>query len=139
MTDRDRLIELFSPFADGTYNSSGIIIDGTKVDDVVDAIIADGWFRPPCKVGQTVYPLNADPRFKAFIERIETNANGLQFEWVQYDVGVDCTEIWDAEIFDIEDIGKTVFLNETEYLIAKGVITKEEAEAELRKRSEDNG
>ena len=37
MTDRDRLINLFSPFADGTYNSSGIIIDGTKVDDVVDS------------------------------------------------------------------------------------------------------
>ena len=72
----------------------------------------------PCLVGDTVYPLNADRRFRAFVERIEITAAGLAFEWVQYDVGVDTVECWDAELFTIDDIGKTVFLDETEYLIA---------------------
>lgn len=54
MADRDRFIELFSPFADGTYNSSGIIIDGTKVDDIVDYLLANGVIVPPCKVGDYV-------------------------------------------------------------------------------------
>lgn len=73
---------------------------------------------PPCNVGDVVYPLNADRRFRAFVERIEITNKGLSFEWVQYDVGVDCVECWDAEIFTIEDIGKTVFLDEVEYLKA---------------------
>ena len=51
MTDRDRLIELFSPFADGTYNGSGTIIDGTKVDDVVDNLLANGVIVLPCQKG----------------------------------------------------------------------------------------
>ncbi len=72
----------------------------------------------PCMVGDTVYPLNADRRFRAFIERIEITAEGIAFEWVQYDVGVDCAECWDDGLFTVDDIGKTVFLDETEYLIA---------------------
>lgn len=56
-SDRDRLIELFSPFADGTYNGSGTIVDGTKVDDVVDHLLANDVIVPPCKVGQTVYTI----------------------------------------------------------------------------------
>ena len=32
------------------------------------------------------------------------------FTWVQYEVGVDVTECWDEGDFDIEDIGKTIFL-----------------------------
>ena len=85
---------------------------------MADRIIEEGVIVPPVKIGQTVYPLRADPRFRAFVERIEQTTNGLYFEWVQYDVGVDCTETWDAEGFGIEDIGKTVFLDETEYLKA---------------------
>lgn len=54
-TDRDKLIKLLSPFADGTYNGSGTIIDGTKVDDVVNSLLANGVIVPPCKVGDKVY------------------------------------------------------------------------------------
>lgn len=78
----------------------------------------NGVIVPPCNVGDTVYPLNADSRFRAFIEKIEINANELLFYWVQYDVGVDCTECWDEDLFTVGDIGKTVFLDEVEYLIA---------------------
>lgn len=51
---RDRLIELLQNFADGTYTSNGTITDGTKVDDVVDYLIANGVIVPPCKVGNVV-------------------------------------------------------------------------------------
>ena len=124
MTDRERLIELIVN-AD-TYDSYECKLC-TKEDTsctlcnagkLADHILADGWIRPPCMVGDTVYPLNADRRFRAIIEKIEINANGLLFYWVQYDVGVDCTECWDEDLFTIDDIGKTVFLDETEYLIA---------------------
>lgn len=47
---RDRLVEILKNFADGTYTSNGKIVEGTKVDDIADLIIADGWIRPPCKV-----------------------------------------------------------------------------------------
>ena len=87
-------------------------------DNIADHLLSSGVIVPPVKIGQTVYPLNADPRFRAFVERIEQTANGLYFDWVQYDVGVDCTECWDEERFDVEDIGKTVFLDEIEYLKA---------------------
>lgn len=43
---RDRLIELLQNFADGTYTSNGTITDGTKVDDVVDYLIANGVIVP---------------------------------------------------------------------------------------------
>lgn len=139
MTDRDRLIELLNSVQCKVncciaVNGSCADLDNLdrcQIQAIADYLIENGVIVPPCKVGQVVYPLNADPRFKAFIERIEINTNGLQLEWVQYDVGVDCTETWDAEIFGIEDIGKTVFLNETEYFIAKGVLIRKEAERSL--------
>ena len=129
MTDRDRLIELVDK-AKKEY--AGDVTDHTETDYIVECLLNNGVIVPPCKVGDVVYPLNADPRFRAFIDNITQTKNGLEFEWVQYDVGVDCTEIWDAECFEINDIGKTVFLNETEYLKAKGILTKEEAEAKLK-------
>lgn len=108
MTERERLIELLE--------------EGHRkhlfYDQIADHLLANGVIVPPCKVGQVVYPLNADPRFRAFVESVEQTTNGFNFEWVQYDVGVDCTETWDAERFGIEDIGKTVFLDEAEYLKA---------------------
>ena len=111
VTDRDRLIELLKV---PIYPKVGV--DPAEV--VADYLLDNGVIVPPCNVGDIVYPLYADNRFRAFIEKIEINANGLLFCWVQYDVGVDCTECWDEDLFTIDDIGKTVFLDETEYLIA---------------------
>lgn len=108
---RDKLIELLQEFTD---NNNG----GGSNHGRADYLLENGVIVLPCKVGDTVYLLNADPRFRAFIEKIEINADGLDFYWVQYDVGVDCTETWDDGIFTVENIGKTVFLDETEYLKA---------------------
>ena len=135
MTDRERLIELFEKMdknpeitcpcpddVDSCKNCQYAIGENGWLCDLnarrVDHLLANGVIVPPCMVGDIVYPLNADRRFRAIIEKIEINANGLLFYWVQYDVGVDCTECWDEDLFTVDDIGKTVFLDETEYLIA---------------------
>ena len=120
MDQRDRLIELIknAPTTDTVYGDIKLKKPIRTVQTIADHLLANGVIVPPCMAGDTVYPLNADRRFRAIIEKIEINANGLLFYWVQYDVGVDCTECWDEDLFTIDDIGKTVFLDETEYLIA---------------------
>lgn len=118
MTEREKLKKLLlesEPIHERDLDDD--LVDG-EIEAIADHLLSNGVIVPPVKTGQTVYPLNADPRFRAFVEKIEQTTNGLYFEWVQYDVGVDCTECWDEEGFDVEDIGKTVFLDETEYLIA---------------------
>lgn len=77
---------------------------------------------PPCKPGDTVYFDNTGYHDSAEIDGIHIDENGIAFSWVQYDVGVDITELWDEGEFDIEEIGKTVFL------------TPEEAEKALAER-----
>lgn len=123
MTERERLAEKLTAIISNMPNSVDCIV--SEAEYIADRLLADDEIIvSPVKIGQTVYPLHADPRFRAFVERIEQTTNGLYFDWVQYDVGVDCTECWDEERFDVEDIGKTVFL------------TKEDAEKALAERSE---
>lgn len=117
MTDRERLIELVKASVYGNIDE-GFYGPELNCENVTDYLLANGVIVPPCKVGDIVYPLNADSRFRAFVEKVEITADGLCFGWVQYDVGVDCTECWDEDLFTIDDIGKTVFLDETEYLVA---------------------
>ena len=114
-SDRNRLIKSIQDSVNGCARHWAEII--------ADYLLANGVIVPPCKVGDTVYLLNADRRFRAFIEKIEINADGLEFYWVQYDIGVDCTECWDEGLFTVDDIGKTAFFDETEYLkvLTKGV------------------
>lgn len=51
MTDRDRLIDLLSYFADGYNAENRHIVFDTKVCDVADYLLANGVIVPPCKVG----------------------------------------------------------------------------------------
>lgn len=62
----------------------------------------------PCKAGDTVW-IKGD-RFPAEIERISITENGINFEYVEYEKGFEIIEVWDEGVFDVEDIGKTVFL-----------------------------
>ena len=43
------------------------------------------------------------------IESITLDEQGITYNWVNYDIGVDCTEVWDDGCFTSEDIGVTVF------------------------------
>lgn len=108
MDQKEKLIEILQ-LAPRKYMS---------YDEYADYLLKNGVIVPPCKVGDVVYPLYADRRFRAFIEQITITTNDIFFEWAQYDVGVDCTETWDDGIFRVDDIGKTVFLDESEYLKA---------------------
>lgn len=51
--DRDRLIELIN------HNTSREYIDGDN-DRLADCIIADGWIRLPCKIGETLHLIQID-------------------------------------------------------------------------------
>ena len=65
MTDRDRLIELIEQ-AEGLKNN-----DFPSVEEIADYILADGWIRPPCKVGDIVYTLCGERYF---------DNNGVEWE-----------------------------------------------------------
>lgn len=60
MTDRERLIELIS--------KPMILADSSDREMIATAyaerILADGWIRPPCKVGDTVYYAGVDTPIK---------------------------------------------------------------------------
>ncbi len=68
----------------------------------------------PCDIDDRVYIIDND-RHWAQIDMIHiyNEHNGskkIVFEWVQLDVGVDVTEVWDEGEFDIKEIGKTILL-----------------------------
>ena len=90
---------------------------------IADGLLADGWMRPPCKVGDTAYhltsidtldELNVAVIFEGKVCSISKEVEALWF-FCRYDNGLN---FWYTD----RDIGKTVFL------------TREEAEAELERR-----
>lgn len=108
---KDRLVKILG----NTFiKQHGIL----KIQSTADYLLANKVIALPCDVGDTVYLLNANRRFRAFIDKIEITSNGIMFYWVQYDVGVDCTECWDEGSFTVNDINVTAFFDETKYLIA---------------------
>ena len=126
---RDRLIELIGKeLLDYSSWQTEMALAGNydmpSLEEVItDKILADGWFRPPCKVGDEVYyisenPLNlsvqANTIYEADVVRIVTTHLGTSLV-IQIRNEYGCTEIP-----DINDWGKTVFL------------TKEEAEQALK-------
>ena len=85
--------------------------DGT-IEKVADYILADGWIRPPCKVGEKVYyfshrPLNlsvqANTVYEATVVRIVTTRLETSLV-IQIHNEYGCTEIpdvnkWNEEVF----------------------------------------
>ena len=92
---RDRLIE--------SLFKTGMVENRIRCSIIADEILADGWMRPPCKVGDTVYRIvemstgvmmNSTYTIKRFIRAVEVTKNNF---------------------FDVcENFGKTVFLAEEE-------------------------
>lgn len=129
MTGRERLIELLQHFADGTYTGNGWIVDSTQVDDVADHLLANGVIVPPCKVGDSCYPLNASETELTCEEKISritiSERNVIIGYYEHWDYSNRCrkTDTWRLPL-RTRILGKGVFL------------TKEEAERELEKRGE---
>lgn len=90
---------------------------------IADHILADGWIRLPCKVGDTVYFADEYYHDSAEIDGINITKQGIGFTYVQYEYGPDITEVWDDGEFSIDEIGKTVFLTRE---------AKEQAEQKLK-------
>ena len=124
MTDRDRLIELlvnFNPYKDPIRQMADRMI----IEKIADFLLANGVIVPPCKVGDMVYEIQPIREMvQAYeITTIMYNGHYWWFTWILKDrKGI----YGNVEGFSSHQTGKTIFL------------TKEEAEAELRKRSKDN-
>ena len=109
MTDRDRLIELLFKVAEEK--------DCPQPHEIADTILADGWIRPPCYIGQTVYQLYEKYNGDLIIRQGKVSA-----------IQQKADKSWKVRItinhyvFEItlDKIGETVFL------------TKEEAEEKLK-------
>lgn len=127
MTDRERLIELL---VKSTQKCDSTDCNGCKywnTNDcgaarMADHILSDGWIRPPCKVGDTVYVLY--PQIK-YIEKYYVTGIilGDKNDTIQFKYGAVFT-IWEKK-YD-EYFGKTIFF------------TRKEAEQALAERGGTN-
>lgn len=116
MTDRDRLIELLGK----NYNC----VDRNKcLNEQADYLLANGVIVPPCYIGQEIWYLceHYDGSVELKKGKISMLQQKADKSW-KFRITVN-SSVWD---FKVDDIRVIYFL------------TKEEAEAELRKRSEDN-
>lgn len=111
---RDKLIELIR-IASHELTSRCVGDCGDCADKIADHILADGWIRPPCKVGDTVYAdtLGEIEGFVVVSIELAYTANGFEGEFV-------VTSGKYPLLFKFDNIGKTVFL------------AKEEAEKALK-------
>lgn len=124
MTEREKMIELLEE-ADQVAQAKGITDYKDAIADNADHLLANGVIVPPCKSGDTVYYLTTVDTEK------ELNVTDIFCGTVQ-GIGFDGKILWISAKYtnglyyyhQSEDFGKTVFL------------TKEEAEAKLKERSE---
>lgn len=136
MTDRERLVkilceaecqgeenQLTCPERRNGQCKSIRKLEMCQVNSLADHILSDGWIRPPCKVGDTVYVLY--PQIK-YIEKYYVTGIilGDKNDTIQFKGGSVFT-IWDKK-YD-EFFGKTVFF------------TLEEAEKARAEREDVNG
>lgn len=126
---RERMVELLG----GYYEETGINIVHYFTDEesemLADYILSDGWIRPPCMVGDTVFVLTSDSITgfeKSRVKRmlLKNLQDGLTIKII-----VPCVcDDWGGAVreFYPEDFGKTVFL------------TPEAAEKALAERRRNN-
>ena len=114
---RDRLIELLDELEAICHVPIKVDSDGCGSYDIegseyiADHILADGWIRPPCKVGDTVYWIS--PKNK--IHKLEITSIRITVSETEYGCwGGDYTPV----CFYQNDFGKTVFLTKSQAEVA---------------------
>ncbi len=122
---RDRLIDLLID----TIPSDTPIDCLPDVYEIADHLLAEGVIVPPCKVGDTVYHFSRDlgAGFPYFVENLNIGSMGKNKTYWNYEANYhdeETDELVDEIDFDLDDLGKTVFL------------TKEEAEKAFAERRE---
>lgn len=125
MTDRDRLIKVLNEAFIKSDDNFGM----PNIEQVTDYLVANGVVVLPCKVGDTVYYYSPDygAILPYFVESINICYLGDEGEHCIYTFESNChhgDELMDSIDFELDEIGKTVFL------------TREEAEKALKERSE---
>ncbi len=128
---RERLIELIKTAREYCNNTNcgycGFAGFGCYPDCkdkyIADYLLADGWIRPPCKVGDVLYDIGEFFDGTLCPEMYEYKAEYI----TMYNKYPDRNEIWysiDGMDYQYSDFGKTVFLS------------REEAEAKLKEGAE---
>lgn len=120
MTDLERLIELLD-------NAPADPAGNRNVRTLAEYLLANGVIVPPCKVGDTVYAFSGDfgVVLPYFVENLRIGFMDKNRNYWCYEANChaeETDELLDEIDFDLEDIGKTVFL------------TREEAEGVLRSK-----
>lgn len=109
---RDRLVELLNETFDAQYTKSVLI----TAEHTADYIIADGWIRPPCKVGDHIYYVfsgNASLPFgESRIKPLLVRAIASTEDKKGWFVRVGFSGI--VHDFKFSDFGKIVFLTKSE-------------------------
>lgn len=121
MTDRERLVELLRKDNCCIDYDCNKCLSNTHCypKTVADLILADGWMRPPCKVGQTIYyhfqfrnksilPFTR----KAKVKKIYCSNSKMNFI-VDVEL-IDAKEKGIMKSFDFDDFGKTAFCSREE-------------------------
>lgn len=126
MNERDHALNTIYPVLKDVLGHTPLC----TADKLVTALLEKGIIVPVCKVGAKVYIPDQFGRIEAEIDRIEITDDGISYEWVKYDRGVDETEVWDNGSFESSDVGKTVFLSFEEYEKVYGGITDESGSEE---------
>ena len=122
---RERLIELVKPFVSGFAcdQESGIceLTDCRTCNARVlaDHLLANGVIVPPVFVGQMVYHYCPDLGgvFPYFVETVNVGYLGKERNYWTYEANChdeETDEFLDGIDFDLDDFGKTVFLNREE-------------------------
>ena len=122
MTERERLIELLNNNEWLTY-----ILAKSNIPHLADYLLTNGVIVPPCKVGDTAYSYCGDfgVVLPYFVENLQIAFMDKDRNYWTYEANChaeETDELLDEIDFDLDDIGKTVFL------------TKEEAETALKER-----
>lgn len=118
MTERERLVEHIGTFCKGELGAN---LKKDILEKFADHILADGWIRPPCKVGDVVY----------FVGRNNGEPQGVIDELVI--VGIEKTEQGfnaKSKFKDSENVFTILGFTIDNYGFFS---TKEEAEKALRK------
>ena len=132
MNDRDRLRKMLcNVFCCGddrrevgcperSHNKCSSIekLEMCQIHNIADHLLANGVIVPPCKVGDTVW---------VAVSSLSNNLLELEIAYIGIYANYICACTYGGYTFDTNAIGKTVFL------------TREEAEAALAVRKEDEG
>ena len=123
MTDKERITEILKAYTKKHNIMASVVI----LEEYAEELLANGVIVPPCKVGDKTFLL---------LEKTSGGYDVVESECVciaenkfdrVYSMAFDCVEIGNTLEFHLNDFGRWVFL------------TKEEAEAKLRERKEDEG